>query len=65
MLTNSRENSTFDSTSRIEIAAAKKSTTMNQVFNMFDTQIIKTSKDTLIIEKSKISNYAILKQELN
>ncbi len=53
---NSRESSTFDSTSRIEIAATDKSTTMNETFDTFDTQII---------EALKISNYAILQRELN
>ncbi len=53
---NSRESSTFDSTSRIEIAATNESTTMNETFDTFDTQII---------EASKIFNYAILQRELN
>ncbi len=53
---NSRESSTLDSTSRIEIATTNESTTMNEIFNTFDTQII---------EVSKISNYAILQRELN
>jgi hypothetical protein len=53
---NSRENSTFDSTSRIEAAATNESTTMNETSDTFDTQII---------EASEISNYAILQRKLN
>ncbi len=53
---NSRESLTSDSTSRIEAAATNESTTMNETFDTFDTQII---------EASKISNYAILQRELN
>jgi tyrosine-protein phosphatase YwqE len=53
---NFRKNSTFDSTSRIEIATTNESTTMNETFDTFDTQIIETLK---------ISNYAILQRELN
>ncbi len=53
---NSRENFTFDLISRIKIAAIDESTTMNEISDTFDTQIIETSK---------ISNYAILQRELN
>ncbi len=53
---NSRESSTFDSTSRIEAAATNESTIMNETSDTFDTQII---------EASKISNYAVLQRELN
>jgi hypothetical protein len=53
---NFRESSTSDSASRIEAAATNESTTMNETFDTFDTQII---------EASKISNYAVLQRELN
>ncbi len=53
---NSRESSTSDSASRIEVAATNESTTMNETSDTFDTQTI---------EASEISNYAILQRELN
>ncbi len=53
---NSRESSKFDSASRIEAATTNESTTINETFDTFDTQII---------EASEISNNAILQRELN